>query len=35
MRRWHEQGYHHHIPAQKQSLTQQHKDQRMAFALEG
>ncbi|XP_024873333.1 uncharacterized protein LOC112455556, partial [Temnothorax curvispinosus] len=33
-RRWREQGYHHRIPAQKQALTENHQDQRMAFAFE-
>lgn len=33
-RRWNNIGYHHQIPAEKELLTVQHKEQRMAFALD-
>lgn len=33
-RRLHERGYHTQIPAQKETLTINHKEQRLAFALE-
>lgn len=33
-RRLREHGYYHHIPAQKETLTANHKEQRLAFALE-
>lgn len=34
VRRLHENGYHHYIPAQKEKLNAYHKQQRLAFALE-
>jgi len=33
-RRWQRSGFSHHIPAQNEVLSAQHKEQRMAFALE-
>lgn len=33
-RRLNENGYFHHIPAENESLSAQHKEQRMAFALQ-
>lgn len=33
-RRWQDNGFYHHIPAEYEKLTAQHKEQRMAFALE-
>lgn len=33
-RRLHEQDYHHQIPAQNEKLTINHKEQRLAFAME-